>query len=85
MTLERRIEVDQIARTFDAGTTGILVTARIRITTPEKEPALLTLRLEVRLRGRETISNEELPEFLLGLVADRFRPPLPSPDPPDAA
>jgi hypothetical protein len=82
--LARRIEVDEIERSIDAREAGVLVTARIRITTPEQEPALVTLRLEVRLRSRGTISNAELPEFLLGLVADRFRLPLPPPDPPDA-
>jgi hypothetical protein len=57
---------------------------RIRVTTPDQDPALVTLRMEVQLRNRPTMSDDEFAAWLGCLAADRLRRLPPLPRPPDA-
>ena len=55
------------------------VRCRIQVMTPDWDPVLVTLRMEVQLKDRPSMSDDDFAAWLGRLAADRLRPlpPLP--------
>ncbi len=84
MDLDRRIDVLVEKKSYSAGDGRLCLEGTIRITTPEREPALIELDYRVRLKSPPPMPDDELPGLILALIADRLAPPLPKADGPDA-
>jgi hypothetical protein len=75
---EWTLTVDELGTSIRVGQLPT-IHCRIRVTTPDSDPVLVTLRMEVQLKNRPAMSDDEFAAWLGCLAADRLRrlPPLP--------
>jgi hypothetical protein len=75
---EWRLVVDELGTSVRLGHLPT-IHCRIRVTTPDQDPTLVTLRMEVQLKDRPPMPDDEFAAWLGRLAADRLRrlPPLP--------
>jgi hypothetical protein len=77
--LDRQFEFEQVIGEID-GQEGLLLKARLKVTAPGRDPETIVLDIEARLSGPLASSIGDYGEFLLELLFERFREPLPRSD-----
>lgn len=70
---ERITTVGPIQCDWDRKEWGLFVRAQVRVTTPEEEPAVVTLSVEFRLKNPPENLPEELPGVVRRILEDRFQ------------